>query len=144
MIAFYLHVMCISSDASKDFLQTEVEILRTKNHWSKAYFYLWDEPMNIEQYKTLRNMASEIHAYAPDARIMTTYYCGPTDAPLAAHNFEAFLKVPEFLRPHTQIYCTSEWVIGNREDLAKDIVAEIQPENGVVDLCLLGTVRSSS
>ena len=26
----------------------------------------------------------------------------------------------------------SEWVIGNREDLAKDIIAEIQPENGEV------------
>lgn len=31
---------------------------------------------------------------------------GPNDAPLASTSFEAFLKVPEFLRPHTQIYCT--------------------------------------
>lgn len=31
---------------------------------------------------------------------------GPSDAPLASNNFEAFLKVPEFLRPHTQIFCT--------------------------------------
>ncbi|KAL0360702.1 UNVERIFIED_CONTAM: hypothetical protein Sradi_3754700 [Sesamum radiatum] len=119
-----------SGDTPKDFLQRQVEILRTKNHWRKAYFYLWDEPLNLEHYEAIRNMASEIHAYAPDARIMTTYYCGPSDAPLASNNFEAFLKVPEFLRPHTQIYCTSEWVIGNREDLAKDIIAEIQPENG--------------
>ncbi|XP_051139479.1 uncharacterized protein LOC127257166 isoform X2 [Andrographis paniculata] len=126
----YSPVVSCSGDSSKDFLQSEVEILRTKNHWRKAYFYLWDEPLNIEQYEALRNMASEIHAYAPDARIMTTYYCGPSDAPLASNNFEAFLKVPEFLRPQTQIFCTSEWVIGNREDLAKDIIAEIQPENG--------------
>ncbi|XP_031119625.1 uncharacterized protein LOC116022877 [Ipomoea triloba] len=117
-------------DTAKDYLQREVEILRTKPHWRKAYFYLWDEPLNLEQYDAVRNMASDIHAYAPDARILTTYYCGPSDAPLASNNFEAFLKVPEFLRPHTQIYCTSEWVIGNREDLAKDIIAEIQPENG--------------
>ncbi|KAL0325720.1 UNVERIFIED_CONTAM: hypothetical protein Sradi_5141300 [Sesamum radiatum] len=116
-------------DTPKDFLQRQVEILRTKNHWRKAYFYLWDEPLNLEHYEAIRSMASDIHAYAPDARIMTTYYCGPSDAPLASNNFEAFLKVPEFLRPHTQIYCTSEWVIGNREDLAKDIIAEIQPEN---------------
>ncbi|CAI9753428.1 unnamed protein product [Fraxinus pennsylvanica] len=117
-------------DTAKDYLQREVEILRTKNHWRKAYFYLWDEPLNVEHYHRIRDMASDIHAYAPDARIMTTYYCGPNDSPLAPNNFEAFLKVPEFLRPHTQIYCTSEWVIGNREDLAKDIIAEIQPENG--------------
>ncbi|KAF3645754.1 putative COP9 signalosome complex subunit 4-like [Capsicum annuum] len=93
-------------DTAKDYLRREVEILRTKNHWKKAYFYLWDEPLNIEQYNGIRSMASEIHAYAPDARILTTYYCGPSDAPLASNNFEAFLKVPEFLRPHTQIYCT--------------------------------------
>ncbi|EPS70359.1 hypothetical protein M569_04401 [Genlisea aurea] len=142
-------------DTDGNFLRGEVETLRTKDHWRKAYFYLWDEPLNLRHYEAMRGMASEIHSYAPDARIMTTYYCGnefdhpglfqdcpavsdmvlrlssgPNDAPLASNNFEAFLKVPEFLRPHTQIYCTSEWVIGNREDLTKDILAEIRPENG--------------
>ncbi|GKC84730.1 TPR repeat-containing protein, partial [Tanacetum coccineum] len=117
-------------DLAKDYLQKEVEILRSKSHWKKAYFYLWDEPLNIQQYDAIRQQASEIHAYAPDARVLTTYYSGPSDAPLAPNNFEAFLKVPGFLRPHTQIYCTSEWVIGNREDLVKDIIAEIRPENG--------------
>ncbi|PSR99714.1 TPR repeat-containing protein [Actinidia chinensis var. chinensis] len=117
-------------DTEKDYLQREVDILKTKSHWRKAYFYLWDEPLNQDQYDSLRSMANEIHAYAPDARVLTTYYSGPNDAPLASNNFEAFLKVPEFLRPHTQIYCTSEWVLGNREDLAKDIIAELQPENG--------------
>ncbi|XP_047180537.1 uncharacterized protein LOC124847162 isoform X3 [Vigna umbellata] len=122
------------NDAAKDYLQKQVEILRTKTHWRKAYFYLWDEPLNLEQYDSVRNMASDIHAYAPDARILTTYYCGPNDAPLAPTPFEAFVKVPSFLRPHNQIYCTSEWVLGNREDLVKDIIAELQPENGEVIL----------
>ncbi|TYI97259.1 hypothetical protein E1A91_D01G131500v1 [Gossypium mustelinum] len=118
------------NDAAKDYLQKEIEILRTKSHWKKAYFYLWDEPLNMEQYESLCNMASEVHAYAPDARVLTTYYCGPSDAPLAPTPFEAFLKVPKFLRPHTQIYCTSEWVFGNREDLVKDVISELHPENG--------------
>lgn len=26
----------------------------------------------------------------------------------------------------------SEWVLGNREDLVKDIIAELQPDNGEV------------
>lgn len=119
-----------SGDAAKDYLQREVEILRTKAHWKKAYFYLWDEPLNMEHYDSVRSMSSEIRAYAPDARVLTTYYCGPNDAPLAPTTFEAFVKVPSFLRPHTQIYCTSEWVLGNREDLVKDIIGELQPENG--------------
>ncbi|XP_062023059.1 uncharacterized protein LOC133739324 isoform X2 [Rosa rugosa] len=117
-------------DAVKEYSQKQIEILRTKSHWKKAYFYLWDEPLNLEQYESLLNLAKEIHAYASDARVLTTYYCGPSDAPLAPTPFEAFVKVPKFLRPHTQIYCTSEWVLGNREDLVKDIIAEMQPENG--------------
>ncbi|KAJ8772679.1 hypothetical protein K2173_027856 [Erythroxylum novogranatense] len=118
------------NDGAKDYLQKELGILRTKSHWKKAYFYLWDEPLNLEQYDSVRNMAGEIHAYAPDARVLTTYYCGPNDAPLGPTPFEAFVKVPKFLRPHTQIYCTSEWVLGNREDLVKDIISELQPEGG--------------
>ncbi|XP_031407349.1 uncharacterized protein LOC116215680 isoform X1 [Punica granatum] len=113
-----------------DYLRKEVEILKTKSHWKKAYFYLWDEPLNSEQYDSLCDIAREIHAYADDARVLTTYYCGPNDKPLAPNSFEAFLKVPKYLRPHTQIFCTSEWVLGNREDLAKDIIAELEPENG--------------
>ncbi|RWR95698.1 Cyclin-A2-1 [Cinnamomum micranthum f. kanehirae] len=118
------------SDAAKDALRKEVEILKTKAHWKKAYFYLWDEPLNLEQYNSVRRMSSEIRIYAPDARVLTTYYCGPGDAPLAPSSFEAFVKVPKFLRPHTQIFCTSEWVLGNREDLVKDIIQELEPENG--------------
>lgn len=34
------------------------------------------QPLNLEHYDSVRNMASEIHAYAPDARILTTYYTG--------------------------------------------------------------------
>ncbi|GAB4852080.1 hypothetical protein Ancab_016270 [Ancistrocladus abbreviatus] len=120
----------LSGDTGSNYLQKEIETLKTKAHWKKAYFYLWDEPLNVEHFNSIRNMASEIHSYAPDARVLTTYYCGPSDAPLAPTSFEGFLKVPKYLRPHTQIYCTSEWVLGNREDLVKDIVAELWPEEG--------------
>ena len=34
------------------------------------------QPLNLEQYDSIRKMASEIHAYALDARVLTTYYCG--------------------------------------------------------------------
>ncbi|XP_020244544.1 uncharacterized protein LOC109822722 isoform X3 [Asparagus officinalis] len=127
------------SDRAKESLRKEVEILKTKAHWRKAYFYLWDEPLNLEQYGKICSMSGEIKAYAPDARVLTTYYCGPSDAQLAPGTFEAFVKVPNLLRPHTQIFCTSEWVLGTREDLVKDITDELQSENGMVDLCVHGT-----
>lgn len=139
----------------------------------------------MDHFHNVRKMASEIYAYAPDARVLTTYYCGmisflwnsnvlitclfldfsilltffplnvccsthnvrslcrvniiyalvmlvhwshystygyftmvqllrnfiylsvgPGDAPLAPTPFESFVKVPNLLRPHTQIYCT--------------------------------------
>lgn len=115
-----------SGEAESNHLQKELEILKSTPHWKKAYFYLWDEPLHAEHFNNIRNMASEIYSYAPDARVLTTYYCGPSDAPLATTSFEAFLKVPKYLRPHTQVYCTSEWVLGNREDLVKDIVSELE------------------
>lgn len=34
---------CNSSDEAKEALRKEVDILKTKTHWKKAYFYLWDE-----------------------------------------------------------------------------------------------------
>lgn len=37
-----------SGDLTKDYLQKEVEILRSKSHWKKAYFYLWDEVLAFE------------------------------------------------------------------------------------------------
>lgn len=30
------------------------------------------------------------------------------------------------------MFLCSEWVLGNREDLVKDIISELQPENGEV------------
>ncbi|MCD7451449.1 hypothetical protein HAX54_011957, partial [Datura stramonium] len=32
-------------------------------------------PLNIEQYNAIRSKASEIHAYAPDTRTLTSSYC---------------------------------------------------------------------
>ncbi|VAH28503.1 uncharacterized protein LOC119353979 isoform X2 [Triticum dicoccoides] len=118
------------TDAAKNSLRREVEILKTEAHWSKAYFYLWDEPLNMEQYEVIRNISNELRTYTPDVRILTTYYAGPSGSELAPSTFEAFAKVPNVLRPHTQIFCTSEWVLGTREDLVKDIIAELRPDLG--------------
>ncbi|KAH7286952.1 hypothetical protein KP509_32G029300 [Ceratopteris richardii] len=118
-----------SSVAAKETLKKELEILRTKSHWKKAYFYLWDEPLSLEHYDMIRAMSEEIRSTAPDARVLTTYYCGPSDYSYAPGSFEAFVKVPNILRPHTQIFCTSEWVLGTREELVNDIISELQPEN---------------
>ncbi|KAF3780474.1 hypothetical protein EJ110_NYTH39154 [Nymphaea thermarum] len=70
--------ICNSSDAAKDTLRKEIENLKTKPHWRNSYFYLWDEPLNLQQYEAIRRMSTEIRSYAPDARVLTTYYAGRT------------------------------------------------------------------
>lgn len=34
------------------------------------------QPVGFEQYEVIRSIAEEIRNTAPDARILTTYYCG--------------------------------------------------------------------
>ncbi|WOL11660.1 hypothetical protein Cni_G20424 [Canna indica] len=125
----YAPILTCTTEA-RESSRKDIEILKSKHHWRKAYFYLWDEPLNSDQYELIRSMSNDIRSYAPDARVLTTYYCGPCDPPHGSSTFEAFVKVPKYLRPHTQIFCTSEWVLGNREDLVNDIITELQPENG--------------
>ncbi|RRT82800.1 hypothetical protein B296_00016837 [Ensete ventricosum] len=42
---------------------------------SFLFFYNF-QPLNSDQYELIRSMSSDIRSYAPDARILTTYYCG--------------------------------------------------------------------
>ncbi|GBG92352.1 hypothetical protein CBR_g55233, partial [Chara braunii] len=62
-------------EEAEEVLKKELEILKEKPHWKKAYFYLWDEPLSTEHYQRIREMATKIKAIAADARILTTYYC---------------------------------------------------------------------
>lgn len=41
-------------------------------------FFFILQPLNLEQYEMIQSMSSDIRAYAPDARVLTTYYCGET------------------------------------------------------------------
>lgn len=55
--------------------------LKVRFHYRYKFFHMTNfiefmQPLNADHYDAIRNMASEIHAYAPDARILTTYYCG--------------------------------------------------------------------
>jgi len=129
----------------KNSLRREVEILKSKPHWSKAYFYLWDEVRylpfvicpdswenpcrGMEQSKTCCGYCYGFKSPLFLKLKIQSYSC-PSGSELAPSTFEAFVKVPNVLRPHTQIFCTSEWVLGTREDLVKDIVAELRPDLG--------------
>ena len=42
---------------------------------SDLHVIYW-QPLNVEHFNSIRKMASELYAYASDARVLTTYYCG--------------------------------------------------------------------
>ncbi|GBG70386.1 hypothetical protein CBR_g6514 [Chara braunii] len=75
------NVSCATSNYSRErmALRREVLLLKERPHWTKAYFYLWDEPLTVDQYNLLQQRAEEIMNITADARILTTYYCGPRE-----------------------------------------------------------------
>lgn len=64
-------------------------------------------------------MASDIHAYAPDARIMTTYYSG--DSPIGLFNsynlFDLHFFSMCFYLPNLSIHATFFLEIGSKDIL---------------------------
>lgn len=83
----FLSILIISWHKLKLLLLVVLKSLKSCDLHNHFIFYLlpfsssWNvwchlQPLNLEHYEAIRKMASEIQAYAPDARIMTTYYCG--------------------------------------------------------------------
>ncbi|GAQ77724.1 hypothetical protein KFL_000030050 [Klebsormidium nitens] len=104
--------------------------LKDRPHFKKAYFYLWDEPTTSVQHARIREMAAEIHAAAPGARVLTTYYSGARDGAVGPQTIDSLLSVPEMLRPHCQVHCVSQWALAGREDAAEAMGAKVRAEEG--------------
>lgn len=81
---------------------------------AKSYFYLWDEPSLIEEYVMLKQYSKRIHEIAPDAKILTTFYCGPKDGSRKDDLFAVF----DLWKGDTQIYSMSSWALQNDESNA--------------------------
>lgn len=104
-------------------LRRTLEHLRAKRLLDRGYFYLWDEPGLTEQYAKIHAWAKEIQTIAPEARILTTYYCGPQDGPRKGE----LDAVPELLRGATQIFCMSAWATAGKEDYGARLRETLRP-----------------
>lgn len=95
-----------------------------KNHGllSKAYFYLWDEPTKTSEYNEIRLYADKIHSYAPDAKVITTFYRGPEDGPHADDLFAVF----DLLDGATSIFCTGVWSLQGNENRSQQCKAKLK------------------
>lgn len=100
-----------SANLSDEELGNMLSKARSEGLLGKAYFYLWDEPTRMEEYEKLRGKADRIHQLAPEAKILTTYYCGPKDGPYKDNLFAVW----PILRGATSIFCTGVWSLQGNE-----------------------------
>ncbi len=118
---------------SDDELSAMFDRARREGILEKAYFYIWDEPTTQYQYSQIRQMAERIHKYAPEARVLTTFYCGPTDGPNAGDLFATF----EELRGATSIFCTGVWSLQTNEERSAQAAASCKdPEEWWTYVCM--------
>lgn len=108
-----------STYLKEDELSAMLERARQEGLLDKAYFYLWDEPTTTEQYGKIRAKADLIHKYAPEAKVLTTFYCGPTDGAHAGDLFGTW----EELRGATSIFCTGVWSLQGNENRSAQAAA---------------------
>lgn len=119
----FTRVALPSHGLSDEELQAMLSKARENGLLDKAYFYLWDEPTKTAEYEEIRAMADRIHRYAPEAKILTTFYCGPADG---EHKDDLF-AVFDILNGATSFFCTSVWALQGSETRAAQCRAKLQP-----------------
>ncbi|MCM1177984.1 MAG: DUF4091 domain-containing protein [Bacteroides sp.] len=81
----------------------------------KAFFYVWDEPVLPSEYASIRAMADRIHMYSPQAKVLTSFYCGPKEGESRDDLFAVF----DALDGATGIFCTSAWALQKSESISE-------------------------
>ena len=57
-------------------LDSLLQQLKQTDLLDKSYFYLWDEPTYMKEYHLIGQYSQEIHKLMPEAKVLTTFYCG--------------------------------------------------------------------
>ena len=112
-----------SHGLSDEELQAMLNKARENGLLEKAYFYLWDEPTKTAEYEEIRSMADRIHQYAPEAKVLTTFYCGPTDGEYK----DDLLATFDLLNGATSLFCTSVWALQGSETWADRCKDKLRP-----------------
>lgn len=68
-------ILPYSDDAEQ--MRRRMERARERGWLAKAYYYPWDEPVNQEQYNTLKRRVEKIRSVHPDARIVSPFFRSP-------------------------------------------------------------------
>ena len=97
---------------SDEELKTMLDRALSEGLMDKAYFYVWDEPTKPSEYEQIHAMADRLHGFAPSAKILTSFYCGPVEG---EHKDDLF-AVFDLLNGATGIFCTGVWSLQCNEN----------------------------
>lgn len=64
---------------SHEELSMMLKVIQRRDKLEKCLFYIWDEPAYMDDYKQIISRVDTIRKIAPEARILTTFFCGPRD-----------------------------------------------------------------
>lgn len=103
------HVLMPNIDMTADELRRSADIVRKACPDKKRVYYVWDEPADMNAYTSLKKLAAEVHAADADGKVITTFYCGPTDK--SNNNLKDILSVWDHLSGATSYFSTSTWLL---------------------------------
>lgn len=86
-IAFPFHGL------SDDELSAMLAKIKSEGLMDKAYFYIWDEPTLPSEYEQIHAMADRLHKFAPEAKVITSFYCGPKPKRMAGEQQRRFCQM---------------------------------------------------
>ena len=104
---------------SESELRKIISKLRKLKLLDKGFFYIWDEPDNLDTYNKIYAYVAKIRKIAPEAKVLTSFYCGPNKGNL--------FELPEKMRGYTNIFCISSWAFQADESVSqrfKKLLAE--------------------
>lgn len=109
-------------ELSDEELEQMLDRAQAEGVLDKAYFYIWDEPTLTSEYEQIRQMADKLHSGAPQAKVLTSFYCGPKDGEHAGDLFAVF----DILDGATGIFSTSVWALDKSESRAEQCKSKLK------------------
>ncbi len=103
------HVLMPNINMSADELRSSTALVKDACPDKIRVYYLWDEPADVNTYAKIKTLAADVHSADPDAKVITTFYCGPAND---NNNLSDILSVWEQLSGATSFFSTSTWMLG--------------------------------
>lgn len=88
---------------SQEQLRNMLNRIQKEGKLSKCLFYIWDEPAYMDDYRQIINRVDTIRNIAPEARILTTFFCGPRDGNRKGDLYAVY----DYLAGSLDVACTS-------------------------------------